>query len=565
MVFYEMTSQRHYLVLTDSAAVRHMCMNQSKVAKYFEALDALLQKTGLGDKPNQIWNMDETGIQLEHKPHRVLAQKGTRFLHARTSGNRETITVVACASAAGEKLPPHVIARGKTRKTLNGFEITSAPKGTSWSVSPSGWTRQGIVQLWFEKSFLPNIGKERPQILILDGHDSHNFIELISSAIENQIEIVELPAHTSHWLQPCDRTLFKPLKDAYNGACQELMNRFPGSVIGRSNFCSLFSTAWTKAMTADNIKSGFRACGIYPLNPGQIPEAAYLPSTLYAAQEHSSTDIIAAEQNGETSNPQAESESNEQINSNEPASVAVADSENDAEVSLISNIDVSQLLEVEDMNISNMSITFDEITTEAEQPNVCQPVDAVTYTCPDDLALCAVELAIQPEKLIEYKAAYDRNTQDHFSDPIYMTWKSLKDKISNKEIAAVEDQADLSLTITEPGPTQSTPASVSVAENPDVEKEAKSASAKVLKPVSQINNECKLPRPFTPMTDERQKLANFVGRQCRPTLSVVCHGKVGQLLLADKSQTKVGQQEKFSNTFENQASCRPEFWTVIGG
>jgi len=71
-------------------------MNWSKVLKYFEAFGSLLEKMGLLDKPSQVWNMDETGVQLEHKPHRVLAQKGSKYLHARTSGNRETITAVAC-------------------------------------------------------------------------------------------------------------------------------------------------------------------------------------------------------------------------------------------------------------------------------------------------------------------------------------------------------------------------------------------------------------------------------------------------------------------------------------
>jgi len=116
--------------------------------------------------------MDETGLQLEHKPHRVIAQKGERYLHARTSGNRETITVIACINAAGDAIPPHVIANGKTNTALHGFDLQSAPAGATWSVSDSGRTKQGIARLWFEKSFLPNIGPERPQVLVLDGHES---------------------------------------------------------------------------------------------------------------------------------------------------------------------------------------------------------------------------------------------------------------------------------------------------------------------------------------------------------------------------------------------------------
>ena len=169
-----------------TAAVRHMCMNRSKVGKYFEALEGLLNRTGLVDRPSQVWNMDETGVQLEHKPRRVLARKGIKYLHARTSSNRETLTVIACVSAAGGSIPPHIIAKGKTSKSLHGFDLQTAPEGSTWSVSPSGWTKQGIAKLWFQKFFLPNIGKERPQISIVDGHDSHNFVELISIAMENQ-------------------------------------------------------------------------------------------------------------------------------------------------------------------------------------------------------------------------------------------------------------------------------------------------------------------------------------------------------------------------------------------
>lgn len=102
-----------------TAAIRHMCMDQSKVNRYFEELGRLLQKTGLSERPQQVWNMDETGLQLEHKPRRVLAQKGVRYLHARTSGNRETITLIACVSAAGDKIPPHLIAKGKTSRALH--------------------------------------------------------------------------------------------------------------------------------------------------------------------------------------------------------------------------------------------------------------------------------------------------------------------------------------------------------------------------------------------------------------------------------------------------------------
>ncbi|XP_065645852.1 uncharacterized protein LOC136076305 [Hydra vulgaris] len=190
-------------------------MDKGKVLKYFNALNDVIVKNGLYVKPESIWNMDETGLQLDVKPRKVVARKGTKKLHSRTSGNRESITFIAWVNAQGRFIAPQVIVKGRTSRFLLGFNTESAPPGTNWSWSDSGWTKQGLANL--------SCGPQRPQLLILDGYDSHNFIELIDIAIQNQIVIVEMPSHTSNWLQPCDRTLFKPLKDYYRSTAQDLM------------------------------------------------------------------------------------------------------------------------------------------------------------------------------------------------------------------------------------------------------------------------------------------------------------------------------------------------------
>ncbi|XP_074662729.1 uncharacterized protein LOC141915189 [Tubulanus polymorphus] len=95
--------------------------------------------------------------------------------------------------------------KGKTRLAVTGFDVERALKNWNISASDSGWTKQGIVLLRFEENFLKAIGSERPQLLIVNGHNSHNFVELIEKARENRIVIVELPSHTSNWLKPLDR------------------------------------------------------------------------------------------------------------------------------------------------------------------------------------------------------------------------------------------------------------------------------------------------------------------------------------------------------------------------
>jgi hypothetical protein len=60
--------------------------------------------------------------------------------------------------------------------------------------------------------------KEDPALLILDNYESHLSVTAINVAKENGIVMLTLPPHTSHTLQPLDRTVFGPYKAYYN-AC----------------------------------------------------------------------------------------------------------------------------------------------------------------------------------------------------------------------------------------------------------------------------------------------------------------------------------------------------------
>ncbi|MES9880234.1 MAG: hypothetical protein ABW185_05060 [Sedimenticola sp.] len=70
--------------------------------------------------------------------------------------------------------------------------------------SESGYMDGELFQSWLFKIFIPNCGRERPVVLILDNHDSHVTLPLVETAKENNVVIVGLPGHTTHFLQPLD-------------------------------------------------------------------------------------------------------------------------------------------------------------------------------------------------------------------------------------------------------------------------------------------------------------------------------------------------------------------------
>ena len=60
-----------------------------------------------------IFNMDETGLQLNNDPGKVIAAKGSKDVHVIKGQERgETIQVVACCNAEGSFLSPYCIFKG---------------------------------------------------------------------------------------------------------------------------------------------------------------------------------------------------------------------------------------------------------------------------------------------------------------------------------------------------------------------------------------------------------------------------------------------------------------------
>ena len=98
-----------------------------------------------------------------------------------------------------------------------------APSGTIFAVHPSGWIQTNSFTQWF-RHFIEYSSptKEKPVLLLLDGHYSHTQnIELIDLAKQNNVTIVSLPPHCSHKLQPLDKTFMGPLKVYYSEEIRE--------------------------------------------------------------------------------------------------------------------------------------------------------------------------------------------------------------------------------------------------------------------------------------------------------------------------------------------------------
>jgi uncharacterized membrane protein YgcG len=248
-------------------------INAENLRAYYNLLKGVYDKHGFDSHPEAIYNMDETGVPLEPRPPKVVSAKGKKKVRYRTSGQKSQITVIGCASATGQILPPYIIFAAKQVSALwTQNEVT----GSRYAVSNKGWVDQELFCYWLKVHFIPNAISHRPLLLLLDGHSSHFEPNTIQHAQDNNIIIFCLPPHTTHECQPLDCSLFGPLKKHWQEACHNFYQHNPGKVISKINFNSVFRNAWLNAVTPVNICSGFRKAGVYPFNPDavEIPESS---------------------------------------------------------------------------------------------------------------------------------------------------------------------------------------------------------------------------------------------------------------------------------------------------
>ncbi len=118
--------------------------------------------------------------------------------------------------------------------------------------------------------FINHIPLEQPAVLIMDQHETHCSRQIIDKCRANNIEILLLPPHTTHMLQPLDISVFNPLKSVFMTLASRMGLVRGDLVVGKEQFSAVLKYAHEKAVTPDNIRAGFRKAGIHPLSRGAV-------------------------------------------------------------------------------------------------------------------------------------------------------------------------------------------------------------------------------------------------------------------------------------------------------
>ena len=169
--------------------------------------------------------MDESGFGIGTSQTNCVVVDATMCIHWKVVLSRqEWVSVIECISADKYILPPLVIFKATTIDST----WSTNPYVYDWrfSASTKGWTSNIHRLQWLQQVFEPEthgIADGRPRLLIADGYNSHISASFIAHYMQYNIDLLILPPHCSHILQPLDIGVFRPLKTTLANETDQLI------------------------------------------------------------------------------------------------------------------------------------------------------------------------------------------------------------------------------------------------------------------------------------------------------------------------------------------------------
>jgi hypothetical protein len=249
---------------------RAKCGDPTVIRNWFRLVENTIAKYGI--TLADIYNFDETGFMMGVIAS-GMAVTGTERRGRPKSvqpGSREWITVIQAINAEGWAIPPFIIGAGQYH-LANWYRENNLPDDWAIATSPNGWTDNELGLEWLKhfNRCTANRSTGPYRLLILDGHESHQSINLERYCQENKIITLCMPAHASHLLQPLDVGCFGPLKKAYGRQIEHLI-RCNITHVSKTEFFPTFYAAFQTTMTEKNIKAAFGVAGLVPLDPESV-------------------------------------------------------------------------------------------------------------------------------------------------------------------------------------------------------------------------------------------------------------------------------------------------------
>ncbi|GAV02619.1 hypothetical protein RvY_13160 [Ramazzottius varieornatus] len=161
---------------------------------------------GFLERPEQVWNLDETAFTTSEMYDRAIARKIAKQIPSQFDGTeKENVTILPCGNAAGVQLKCMALYAGKVHVQ-------------SRLVNASGYMDQ-VHFANYIKTELFHAVTELENVVFVDGHFSHvknlllvRYCKELYEKTAKQVEIFCLPTGQTNHLQPFDVSVFGGIK-----------------------------------------------------------------------------------------------------------------------------------------------------------------------------------------------------------------------------------------------------------------------------------------------------------------------------------------------------------------
>jgi hypothetical protein len=119
--------------------------------------------------------------------------------------------MIATISAAGERLPLWIIAKGKTYRSEQKYHRVAISRDIHITHSTNGWTDASVAEAYL-RYMRQRMGRKH-FVLIWDVFAAHRERHVLAIAERLNIKLIFIPAGQTDRFQPLDRRVFGPMKE----------------------------------------------------------------------------------------------------------------------------------------------------------------------------------------------------------------------------------------------------------------------------------------------------------------------------------------------------------------
>ncbi|KAK2941757.1 hypothetical protein BLNAU_23338 [Blattamonas nauphoetae] len=241
--------------------------------------------------PALILNLDETSCQIKgtSKSGRVVSSK-TKFLPALQKMPLHHLTCLFIVQSNGWHIPSHMILPSYYKtETIEKYYNPNM----HIHFSNKGWMTKELFHSIMMDSVLPCLTDLRAKLtqndqarilILLDGHGSRLNLDLWGEFYKNRVDVVCIPAHTSHVVQPLDRAPNAVFKRRLRGAPPAPGLRTLATDL--QPFLDGITDCVEEALLPSVIRAGFRNAGV---TSGDLDHLNWLPTQAEVVEKNGIT------------------------------------------------------------------------------------------------------------------------------------------------------------------------------------------------------------------------------------------------------------------------------------